>query len=69
MAQGPMRTKEAAKTLGISEYRVRQLIKHGELRAINAGGHGKHARWVVEPEDLKAFKRARQNRARDLIAT
>gem|GEM_PF-3483368 len=60
--------KDVAGALNITEWWTRQLINSGEIRAINIGGPDKCARWRVDPEDLRAFLAARENRARDLVA-
>ena len=63
----PLRVREAADALGVTPWWTRRLIASGDLRAINVGGPDKSARWRVAPEDLAAFIRARENRARDLL--
>lgn len=60
--------KQVACLLGVTAWWVRRLIADGELRAINVGGPEKAARWRVDPEDVKAFMRTRESRARDLVA-
>ncbi len=67
--QALMDVKDAAAALGVTPWWLRQLIARGELRAINVGGHEKAARWRVDPEDLSAWMRARENRRRDLMAS
>lgn len=64
-----MDVKDAAAAMGVTPWWVRQLIARGELRAINVGGHEKAARWRVDPEDLSAWMRTRENRPRDLVAS
>ncbi|MDP5226913.1 MULTISPECIES: helix-turn-helix domain-containing protein [Arthrobacter] len=59
--------KDAAVAIGVTPWWVRRLIADGELRGINVGGHDKAARWRVDPEDLAAFLRTRENRPRDLF--
>lgn len=59
--------RETANALGVTPWWTRRLIASGDLRAINVGGPDKSARWRVAPEDLAAFIRARENRARDLL--
>lgn len=61
-------TKEASVAIGVTSWWVRQLIATGELRAINVGGAEKSAQWRIDPEDLSAFIRSRENRARDTMA-
>lgn len=63
-----LNVSDAAVLMGVTPWWVRQLIARGELRAINVGGHEKAARWRIDPEDLSAWMRARENRARDLVA-
>ena len=46
---------EVASHLGLSEERVRQLIRSKELKATKIGG------WLIRPEDLDAFIRSRTN--------
>lgn len=64
-----LEVKEAAAAMGVTPWWVRQLIKKGELRAINVGGPEKAARWRIDPEDLSAWMRERENRPRDLMAS
>jgi len=47
--------EEVARHLGLSEERIRQLIRGKELKATKIGG------WLVRPEDLDAFIRSRTN--------
>ena len=47
--------EEVASHLGLSEERVRQLIRAGEIKATKIGG------WLVRPEDLNEFIRSRTN--------
>ena len=48
--------EEVASHLGLSEERVRQLIRAQEIKATKIGG------WLIHPEDLDAFIRSRTNR-------
>ena len=48
--------ERVAKQLGLSEYRVRELIREKHIRATKIG------QWRVKPEDLKEFIKARTNR-------
>lgn len=59
--------KEAAAAIGLTPVWIRQLISKGELRGINVGGHGKAARWRVDPDDLMAWMKSRENRPRDTV--
>ena len=48
--------ERVAKQLGLSEYRVRELIREKQIRATKIG------QWRVAPEDLEDFIKARTNR-------
>jgi len=48
--------EHVAKQLGLSEYRVRELIREKQIRATKIG------QWRVKPEDLKDFIKARTNK-------
>ena len=48
--------EEVAKQLGLSEYRVRELIREKQIRATKIG------QWRIKPEDLEEFVRARTNK-------
>ena len=46
---------EVARAIGLTEERVRQLIRERQIKATKIGG------WLVQPEDLDAFIRSRTN--------
>ena len=46
---------EVARALGLTEERVRQLIRERQIKATKIGG------WLVQPENLDAFIRSRTN--------
>ncbi len=46
---------DVARTLRLTEERVRQLIRERKIKATKIGG------WLVQPDDLKAFIRSRTN--------
>ena len=48
--------REAAKSLGLTEERVRDLINLKEIRATKIG------KWRIRPEDLESFIKSRTNR-------
>ena len=48
--------EQVAKELGLSEYRIRELIREKHIRATKIG------QWRVKPEDLQEFIKARTNR-------
>jgi excisionase family DNA binding protein len=47
--------EQAAKELGLSEYRIRELIREKKIRATKIG------RWLINPIDLGKFIRSRSN--------
>jgi excisionase family DNA binding protein len=55
LLKGYLTVEEAAKQLDLSEYRVRELIREKQIRAVKIG------QWRVKPEDLEEFIRARTN--------
>lgn len=48
--------RQVAKEFGLTEYRVRQLIREGQIRAT------KIKQWRIMPVDLDAFVKARTNK-------
>jgi len=56
MPKAYLTVRDAAKQLELTEYRVRQLIREGQIRAT------KIKRWRILPGDLAAFIRARTNK-------
>jgi len=46
---------EVARSIGLTEERVRQLIRARKIKATKIGG------WLVRPEDLHAFITSRTN--------
>jgi len=56
LLKGYLTVEEAAKQLGLSEYRVRELIREKQIRATKIG------QWRIKPKDLEEFVRARTNR-------
>jgi excisionase family DNA binding protein len=56
LLKGYLTVEEVAKQLGLSEYRVRELIREKQIRAVKIG------QWRVKPEDLEEFIRARTNK-------
>lgn len=45
-----------AKQLGLTEYRVRELINEKQIRATKIG------QWKIRPEDLEEFVKSRTNK-------
>jgi len=50
-----LNVETASTRLGLSEERVRQLIRVGQIKATKIGG------WLIRPEDLDDFIRSRTN--------
>jgi len=48
--------EQAAEQLGLTEYRIRELIREKHIRATKIG------RWRIKPEDLEEFVRVRTNK-------
>ena len=46
---------EVARAIGLTEERVRQLIRDRKIRATKIGG------WLVKPSDLQVFIQSRTN--------
>ena len=46
---------EVARTIGLTEERVRQLIRERKIKATKIGG------WLIQPDDLQAFIQSRTN--------
>lgn len=46
---------EVARSIGLTEERVRQLIRERKIKATKIGG------WLVRPTDLEAFIQSRTN--------
>ena len=46
---------DVSRTIGLTEERVRQLIRQRKIKATKIGG------WLVQPNDLQAFIQSRTN--------
>lgn len=55
LLKGYLTVEEVAKQLGLSEYRVRELIREKQIRAVKIG------QWRIKPENLKEFIKSRYN--------
>ena len=55
LLKGYLTVEEVAKQLGLSKYRVRELIREKQIRATKIG------QWRIMPEDLEKFIRSRTN--------
>ncbi len=56
LLKGYLTVEQVAKKLGLSEYRIRELIREKQIRATKIG------QWRVKPEDLKKFIKSRTNK-------
>ena len=48
--------EQVAKQLGLTEYRIRELIREKQIRATKIG------QWRIKPEDLESFIESRTNK-------
>jgi len=55
LLKGYLTVRQVAKQLGLSEYRIRELIREKEIKAVKIG------QWRVKPEDVKEFINNRSN--------
>jgi len=55
LLKGYLTVEEVSKQLGLSEYRVRELIREKQIRALKIG------QWKIKPEDLEEFIKSRYN--------
>ena len=55
LLKGYLTVRQVAKHLGLTEYRIRQLIREKQIRAVKIG------QWWVKPEDLERFINSRSN--------
>lgn len=55
MPKAYLTVRDAAKQLELTEYRVRQLIREGQIRAT------KIKQWRIMPQDLESFIKSRSN--------
>lgn len=56
LLKGYLTVEEVAQQLGLSEYRIRELICQKQIRATKIG------QWKIKPEDLQEFIKSRTNR-------
>ena len=55
LLKGYLTVRQVAKELGLTEYRIRQLIREKKIRAVKIG------QWKIEPGDLNGFIASRYN--------
>ena len=56
MQKGYFTVRQVAKQIGLTEYRIRQLIREKQIKAT------KIKQWRIKHEDLEEFVKARTNR-------
>lgn len=56
LLKGYLTVEEIAKQLGLTEYRIRELIREKQIRATKIG------QWRIKPEDLEEFVKSRTNK-------
>ena len=55
MTKQYLTVSQVARKIHLSEYRIRQLIREKQIKAVKIG------RWRVYPEDLERFIKSRSN--------
>ena len=53
--KGYLTVRQVSKQLGLTEYRIRELIREKQIRATKIG------QWRIKPEDLESFIKSRSN--------
>jgi len=56
LLRGYLTVEQVANQLGLTEYRIRELIREKQIRATKIG------QWKVKPEDLEEFIKSRTNK-------
>ena len=56
LLRGYLTVEQVAKQIGLTEYRVRELIREKQIRATKIG------KWWIKPKDLEEFIKARTNK-------
>lgn len=56
LLKGYLTVRQVAKELGLTEYRIRQLIREKQIRATKIG------QWRIKLQDLKEFIKQRTNK-------
>jgi excisionase family DNA binding protein len=55
LLKGYLTVRQVAKELGLTEYRIRQLIREKKIKAMKIG------QWRIGRKDLKQFIKSREN--------
>jgi hypothetical protein len=51
-------TEEFGRSVGLSEFTVREYCRHGRIRAEKRGsGRGKHLAWVIGHDEMTRYRR------------
>ncbi len=56
LLEGYLTVRQVSKELGLTEYRIRQLIREKQIRTTKIG------QWKIKPNDLRNFIKARTNK-------
>ncbi len=56
LLKGCLTVRQVAKQLELTEYRIRELIREKQIRAVKIG------QWRIKPEDLEKFVLSRTNK-------
>lgn len=56
-------TAEAAKLLKCGSQKIRDLINHGHLEAVNTSMGSTRPRWVITAQAIETFQQSRQSKA------
>lgn len=56
LLKGYLTVEQVAEQLGLSEYRIRELIREKQIRAVKIG------QWRIKSEDLNEFIKSRTNK-------
>jgi excisionase family DNA binding protein len=56
LLDGYLTVRQVSEELGLTEYRIRELIRAKQIRATKIG------QWKIKPADLKEFVQRRTNR-------
>ena len=55
-------TAEAAKHLKCAPQKIRDLINHGHLEAVNTSMGSTRPRWVITAQAIETFQQSRQSK-------
>ncbi|MDP8233689.1 MAG: helix-turn-helix domain-containing protein [Candidatus Saelkia tenebricola] len=55
LLKGYLTVRQVSKQLGLTEYRIRQLIREKQICAVKIG------QWMIKPEEVESFINSRKN--------